>query len=313
MTGRTPAVDRLLLILFLGAGALCASYAGWRDLSDVAQGGTAPSALPLGLLEGPARLWYVGLSALVVRSLARERTEPGLPVRRPGPELALVGLYVFWLGLVFTSQVRRLDFSRFALGYPWLVMHVRQDVVGPLASWLGWEGWAVARLNTFAVHLVTQIALPLLVFLMLGYRPRELGLRLKGWWLALPLAILAFLMRWLADGSPIPPARFLPAFLFNLGIGGLPEEFWARGLMQTRLERVLKGAWRGALVAAALYGLMHAPAYVRAYGSDWPRVLAACLGRQGLMGVAFGYLWLRTRSLAPGALWRAFADAIGSG
>jgi len=309
----TRKIDRLLLIFFLIVGAACASYAGWRDLADGARAGTSSLNPLLGLGEGVARLLFVALSVFIIARGTRGRDEPAPGVRHPWPEVVVIGLYLLWLGLIFTAQVRRLDFSRLALGYPWLAQFLRNDVAGPLIARLGWEGWAAARLNNLTVNIVTQLVIPLLIFLALGYGARALGFRLRSWWLALPLAVPTLLLQLAGGGLAVNPVRFPASFLFNLGINGLPEEFWARSLLQTRLERILGSALRGTIVAAVAFGLMHAPAHVRDYGSDWPRVLAACLGRQGLIGFTFGYLWLKTRSLAPGALWHAFGNTIGAG
>ncbi len=309
----TRKIDRLFLIIFLTVGAVCASYAGWRDLVDSARAGTFPFNPLLGLVEGALRLLFTALSVFIIARGMRSREEPAPAIRHPWPEMVIIGLYLLWLGLIFTVQVRRLDFSRFALGYPWLAQFLRDDVAGPLIAHLGWEGWAAARLNILTVNIVTQLLIPLLIFLALGYGARALGFRLRGWWLVLPLTVPTLLLQVAGGGLAINLARFPAAFLFNLGISGLPEEFWARSLLQTRLERILGSALRGAIVAAVVFGLMHAPAHVRNYGSDWLRVLAACLGRQALVGFVFGYLWLKTRSLAPGALWHAFGNTIGSG
>ncbi|MCC7352934.1 MAG: CPBP family intramembrane metalloprotease [Anaerolineae bacterium] len=306
-------IDRLLLIVFLAVGTLCASYVGWRDVAANVRAGTSSLNPLIGLGEGPARLLFITISAFIIARGVGRREEPAPAVRRPWPELAIIGVYLLWLGLIFTAQVRRLDFSRFAPGYSWLAAFLRDGVAEPLTTRLGWEGWAAARLNNLTQNVVTQLLIPLLIFLALGYGARALGFRLRGWWLALPLAIPTMLLQ-LAGGSfALNPARFPAAFLFNLGISGLPEEFWARSLLQTRLEHGLGSALRGAVIAAIVFGLMHLPAHVRNYGSDWPRVIAACLGRQALSGFVFGYLWLKTRSLAPGALWHAFGNTIGSG
>lgn len=306
-------IDRLLLVLFLTVGAACASYAGWRDLVDNVHAGTSSLNPLVGLGEGVVRLLFIALSAFIIARGAGRHEEPAPAVRHPRLEVMVIGLYLLWLGLIFTAQVRRLDFSRLAVGYPWLAQFLRNDVAGPLIARLGWEGWTAARLNNLTVNIATQLLVPLLIFLAWGYGARPLGFRLRGWWLALPLAIPTLLLQLAGGGLAVNPARFPAAFLFNLGISGLPEELWARSLLQTRLERILGGALRGAIVAAVIFGLMHAPAHVRNYGSDWPRVLAACLGRQALIGFAFGYLWLKTRSLAPGALWHAFGNTIGAG
>jgi len=286
-----------LLWLFLLVGGVAASYAGWRELGVI------------GLAQGPLRLAHLGLSVWIIQRLTQGQSEPDPQVRRLWPEIVILTLYLLWLALIFSQQVRRLDFSHYAPGYSMMVQFLRHNVAGPLISAFGWEGWNAARLNALLLNLTTQMLIPLIPFLLLGYGLRSLGFRSRWWWLALPLSLVTLLFTIVAGGI-ITWTRLPIAFLFNLGISGLTGEFWARGLLQTRLERVLNHPLHGAVLAALIFGLMNVPANMRLHGSDWPLVIALCIGPQALVGFGLGYLWLKTRSLAPGALWQAFGGSL---
>lgn len=286
-----------LLWVFLLVGGIAASYTGWRELGVV------------GLTQGPLRLAYLSLSVWIIQRLTQGHSVSAPQVRRPWLEVVILALYLLWIGLIFSQQVRRLDFSHYAPGYSMMAQFIRHNVAGPLVATLGWEGWYAARLNALFLNLTTQVLIPLIPFLLLGYRLRSLGFRGQWWWLALPLSIVTLMFTVLAGGS-IPWTRVPVAFLFNLGILGLSGEFWARGLLQTRLERLLSHPLHGAVIAALIFGLMNVPANVRLHGSDWPLVVALCIGPQALVGFGLGYLWMKTRSLAPGALWHAFGGSL---
>ncbi len=98
---------------------------------------------------------------------------------------------------------------------------------------------------------------------------------------------------------------------------GLVEEFFFRRWLQTRLEAFCGSPVAGLLLGAIVFGLAHAPGmWLRGAGAadglgDSPSLLtcmAYTVATQGLAGLLFGVLWLRTRSLALAALAHGMFD-----
>lgn len=126
---------------------------------------------------------------------------------------------------------------------------------------------------------------------------------------ALQAAIGREFQRWLAsDPAPTLWLWAVPACWAWMSIeAGLVEEFFFRRWLQSRLEAWTGSALSGLLLAAAIFGLAHAPGLwlrggglVEGLGSQ-PGLLdclAYTLVTQGLAGLMFGLLWQRTRSLA---------------
>jgi len=79
-----------------------------------------------------------------------------------------------------------------------------------------------------------------------------------------------------------------------------PEEFLFRGILQNLLARTLKNEWAGWVVASALFGLSHL--HHLPY-PNWKYVLMATIA-----GLFYGFAWMKTRSLVPGALVHAAVD-----
>lgn len=147
-------------------------------------------------------------------------------------------------------------------------------------------------------------ALPAAALLLVGARWRELGVT-KGYrvwrqaalWCFAPLAVL---LLGLALAAPAYTWQRVLAITLT---GGPFEEFLFRGVLLTRLMRVLGREW--ALVLSSLaFGLWHAPqvAYLSTGSNLWVGAAASLVG-YGVLGMALGLLFLRTRTLlAPSLL-----------
>jgi uncharacterized protein len=79
-----------------------------------------------------------------------------------------------------------------------------------------------------------------------------------------------------------------------------PEEFLFRGLLQNLLSRAMKNQWAGLIVASVIFGLSH---IFHAPYPNWRYVLLATIA-----GLFYGHVWMRTRSLLPGAFVHALVD-----
>jgi membrane protease YdiL (CAAX protease family) len=139
------------------------------------------------------------------------------------------------------------------------------------------------------------------------------------------LAMQAFLGRGLQDirEAGLSTQTLLLAtplsLLFLLFEVGLVEEFFFRTLLQERLAAVLRSPWGGLVVAAVLFGLVHAPGfYLR------PAATQEALGPHPSLFLAIGYsvvitsvaglflgvLWMRTKNLAVVMIAHAAADFL---
>jgi membrane protease YdiL (CAAX protease family) len=96
------------------------------------------------------------------------------------------------------------------------------------------------------------------------------------------------------------------AFVWLAIEAGLVEEYFFRAVLQTRIERALRSRTGGIVVAALLFGLIHAPGlYLRGNltGEDFarPPSLLFAIGYAVVIlsptGLFFGVLWTRTRNL----------------
>lgn len=100
---------------------------------------------------------------------------------------------------------------------------------------------------------------------------------------------------------------------------GVVEEFFFRVLLQERLAGVLRSPWGGLVMAAVLFGLVHAPGfYLRpaatqeALGAH-PSVLMAVgysLVLTSLAGLFLGVLWMRTKNFAVLVIVHAAGDFL---
>jgi membrane protease YdiL (CAAX protease family) len=100
---------------------------------------------------------------------------------------------------------------------------------------------------------------------------------------------------------------------------GLTEEFLFRGLLQSRASAWLRSEVAGIVVMALLFGLAHAPGYVL----RGAHVMEGMAGPPGAItaaayavavvspiGLVFGVLWARTRSLPLVVLLHGWADLV---
>jgi membrane protease YdiL (CAAX protease family) len=100
--------------------------------------------------------------------------------------------------------------------------------------------------------------------------------------------------------------------LYGIGIlvNALPEELFFRGLLLPRLERAFGDSLNALVVSALLFNALHVPIEI----SRGVSPLMALLGILSIgypSGLIWGYVYLRTRSIVPGALWHAANGQLG--
>jgi uncharacterized protein len=116
--------------------------------------------------------------------------------------------------------------------------------------------------------------------------------------IAIPLGLTMGFLNW---GPSLGRARNSPLTVLGiLFFTAWPEELLFRGLLQNLVSRSLKNQWAGLIVASIIFGFSH---IVHAPFPNWKYVLLATIA-----GLFYGHVWMRTRSLLPGAFVHALVD-----
>ncbi len=179
-----------------------------------------------------------------------------------------------------------------------------------------------ASLESDPLHWITLVAIPFLVVYVStpagsrGFAPvlASFGLRRGnlrrgvGWALILGAAISAFQTLSSNRASEIQDVILsgraivlLPlTFLLMMGLAGFTEEFFFRGFLQTRLERLLRARWLAIVLVALLFGVYHLPyAYLNPRwpsAGDWGAAWGAALGNGVPAGLVLGTLYNTSRN-----------------
>ncbi|MFQ6101474.1 MAG: lysostaphin resistance A-like protein [Anaerolineae bacterium] len=258
-------------------------------------------AVVLALLSDPSQaLVYVGLSLgilllvwLIIGLTERVQIED-IQIRRPGLELVfgclvyLISKFVrfpqFEFGRAWSvSSILRNQLFFFIL--PFVFLRLRKNSL--LSMGLSLCNWK-QNLKVAAI-ILTCMAIPSTFFisdtarLLLG---RQLGL---------------------AQAVP----GFFVLFIRDVALAGLPEEFFFRAFVQTRLSKVLQSRLSGLLLTAFLFGLIHVDNIMRWYpDTTLPEAFCRAFFIQGFTGLVFGVLWERTRNLIPGIMVHSGINAL---
>lgn len=267
----------------------------------------ADELLPVIVIMG---LGFSGLALVLTRGM---RTRPPRP-RRPGPEAlaALVLLALIALYLVLAKSA-----------------------VDALVPGDGLAHRAVAT----GGKVVVFVALPYAVFArVFGVGPADFGLDGAAWralagapgLIVLILGAILCGFQWVAGSgaAPIRDGAFGPmalilglpaAFLWLMVEVGLVEEFFFRGLLQTRLVAITGSPVAGIVIMTVLFGLIHAPGYIlrgsgvgEAVGTA-PGVLEAMaytIAIQSVAGWFLAILWQRSGNLPLCMMVHAATDLL---
>jgi membrane protease YdiL (CAAX protease family) len=295
-------------------------------------------------------VWVLlGLAAFAV-SLAILWRNPGF-----GREDAISGIII--LGVVFpllawvtTLRARALALTvRQSSAEMWLLYAC---VVGatlyliwgaPLSEALVPADWLASPRGKFLVVLVRKlivfVAIPFALFrILFGYRWRDFGVQLAGlraltgnhFLVVLVLSGVIVVFQYFAGTGAAPLRRGeFSAGQLVLGLPlcfawlfvevGLVEEFFFRGLLQTRLAAWLKSEISGVALMALLFGLAHAPGFILrragladAIGENPSPLdaIAYAVVVLSISGIFFGIVWARTRNLFAVMFIHAATDLL---
>jgi membrane protease YdiL (CAAX protease family) len=281
-------------------GAYFALWTAVLVLLRTFEGFEASEALAAGVILG------VVFPALAMVATRRMSPQPYV-VRQPGIETAVLVMYLVAIAWLLVSGFGR----------------VTRIGTEPLHS-----------VVLLIVKLTVFVALPAAITSALGhYRIAELmpislswrALRPALWMSLAALLMQSFLGRGLRDirGAHLPVwvlALATPlSFAWLMIEVGVVEEFFFRVLLQERLATVLRSPWGGLVVAALLFGLIHAPGfYLRpsatqeALGSHPSLFMAAgySIVLTSLAGLFLGVLWMRTKNFAVLVIVHAATDLL---
>jgi membrane protease YdiL (CAAX protease family) len=265
------------------------------------------SALFSTLVLGDSLAWlravvnYVLLVAYAV--VIHVATDP--PPDAPRPGLRHVEL-LLWLVLAIWVAAQT-----FGVRFPWIEARLDDWVLDPVRTWSGLTPDRADAAGRAFWRVLYVLLVPWVAFSLLGQRPTDLGLRprkialgllLVGAGVALHLFGRAALPR---PEAPESLRTAATAFFFTLFTRALPLELFYRGVLLPRLETHLPSRLDALALAALLYTLGQVPERTLAGTPPWTLVLDVVSGLGAAPALAWGYLYLRTRSVWPGAIWHA--------
>ncbi|MEY2507999.1 MAG: protease family protein [Verrucomicrobiota bacterium] len=291
----------------------------------------------------------VGLAAFAV-SLALLWRNPAF-----GREDAIGGIIIFGIAFpllawVTTLRARPLAVTaRRSSAEMWVLFACLVGVVlyliwgAVLSEGLVPASWLASPRGKFLVvlgrKLLVFVAIPFALFrILFGYRWRDFGIQFAGLralagnhlLVVVVLSTLILLFQYFA-GTAAAPIRHGEFTVSQLALGlplcfgwlflevGLVEEFFFRGLLQTRLAVWFKSEISGVALMALLFGLAHAPGFIlrraglsEAIGENPPVIdaVAYAIVVLSISGIFFGIVWARTRNLIALMFIHAATDLL---
>lgn len=253
----------------------------------------------------------LGAYALVIWRVTRGETTLAAAVRQEHPPrsrrdlLAIAAVYALAVGFTFWFWFGGgLALDRAVVA--------RLRAVGLDATLAGRIGNATPTSIEFALLLVLVLAVIRFSLAAVGLRPRHLTLGVGLSAFGLGLGVLWLLV---AHGGPLRHASplLLPGvFLFQSLVNGIPEEFAFRGVILSRLERLVANPQHALVLSSVLFVSSHtASALAQGPNSAWPALALELIAGTQPTGIAWGYLCHRTRSIWPGAIWHTTGTVLG--
>jgi len=145
-----------------------------------------------------------------------------------------------------------------------------------------------------------------IIMLVLKYKPRDLGFRLNGLILIIPIILISALVNRIVSPQSLTydvlvaeTGGILGALFTGIIVAGLSEEFF-KAIGQTRLGAYMKNFGLGWFLTVFIWAFMHAPKW---YSEDL-NMTEAVLGSIRIIpiGLMWSYLTHRTKSILPSVI-----------
>lgn len=183
----------------------------------------------------------------------------------------------------------------------------------PLVGWLQGLSSQWFGNGNYLTNPVTYVALPLLVLLLAGARPRSLGFghgsdirHVLLLWCAIPLVFFAYALVW----GQLTLVGLLGRFIANFLSNGFSEEFLFRGALQTQLRRLARPGW-ALVIQALVFGAWHLGlGYTTTGHSGLLPALATVIVHQAVVGLAYGVIFERTGNLLAPSIVHILVDSM---
>lgn len=163
----------------------------------------------------------------------------------------------------------------------------------------------ILKIATLPLLLCTFPIALAIVLLFMKYKPKELGIRLHGLIIALPIIAVCVITNRLVSPDSLTwdamteHGGILGALFTGIITAGLAEEFF-RLIGQTRLGSVMHNKGMGWFITTVIWALMHAPKWY-GEGGDITEALLSSI-RIIPIGLMWGYITHRTKSMLPAVL-----------
>lgn len=260
--------------------------------------------------------WFTGLLVMAIFGLAlsglswlltRGADAPAIEVKRPALESGAILTYLVLYAVLFLGPGMSAARSVFP------------------------EGQA-QELLVMGLKLLVHVILPVLLLMLLGARLAPLfqaGLSGRKFWrtlivlgviiLGLLCVISPSLTNIAETQTPLATLAWVApvSFIWIAIEAGLNEEFLFRAVLQTRLQALFKSPWAGVFVSALIFGIAHAPGlYLRGSAdtdgssADLMQVIAYTIAVLAPMGLLFGLIYARTKSLLLVVLLHGLVDVL---
>lgn len=218
-------------------------------------------------------------------------------------------LFYIFLYAVLTSLWGQAKIPFISSGSTELTVSIKKHILSGQS--LGIPTWALKELYYACVNIILELLPIIILFLIWGHGFKEMGFVFGN----LPLiGVLLVVTILLGIPSKIifqqPFYETVSLYFISFFINGLPEELIFRGYLLPRFEVVLKNKISALVIVSILFNIMHIPSYL-AEGISIHKSLLISFGIFQPTGLIWGYLYLKTRSIVPGAIWHTSFTILG--
>jgi len=272
-------------------------------------------------IKTPAVLGFIAVYIYAVISVL---------LKDPSNALAFIGmstgaLLLIWLIIEITKKIKAPDFDikkpGWELAFGLLIVAILDFM--PLPKLDFGDKWSLGFI--FKKNLI-WVFLPFVFLKLRKNSLSSMGLTTASWKknlqtgliiffaMAIPGAFYSNTMS-LIIGGELSSVRiglgFPISFVYFLLMSGFSEEFLFRAFIQTRFSTMLKSKLGGVLITALLFGLLHIDDIMGWYpGTTITEAFCRAFFVQTFLGLIFGVLWERTRSLIPCVFLHSGIDGL---